>query len=299
MRSRALATLLAAVFALCPRLVSAEPLVGTYASGVPVASDLAWDADGNLYASGTAGNVYKIGPGGSPVTSFATGLGIPWGLAFNASGDLFVTDRTSPGKIWKVSPSGSKSVFVSGLTDPLYIHFDAAGDLYVGEWGARNLKRVSPAGVVTMYAPLLGGPLEEVGDFAFLADGSIIVGVGSNLKIVGAGGSPVTTFATGLASCSGLRPNCDGSYFVSRGVLRDIWLVSSAGAVSRYTGFGNSCLDGPISTASFVSPNGMAVRGRLLYIADRGCNSIRTIELTTCPVSTSATTWGRLKTIYH
>src|SRR5436190_10394098 len=107
MTSRAAATVLAAALALAPRLSTAEPLVGTYATGVPVASDIAWDNSGNLYASGTTGNVYKIGPGGSPVTVFATGMGIPWGLAFGATGELFVTDRTSPGKIWKVAADGS------------------------------------------------------------------------------------------------------------------------------------------------------------------------------------------------
>lgn len=302
MTSRAAAVLLVAVLVLAPRPSLAEPVVGTYASGVPVASDIAWDDSGNLYASGTTGNVYKIGPGGSPVTVFATGMGIPWGLAFGPTGELYVTDRTSPGKIWKVAADGSsKSVFATGLIDPLYIHFDPAGsgDLFVGEWAARNLKRVSPAGLVTMVAPLLGGPLEEVGDFAFLPGGSIIVGVGGALKVVGAGGSPVTTFATGLGSCSGLRKNDDGSYLVSRGSARDIWLVTAGGAISHYTGFGNSCVDGPISTATFVSPNGMAVRGNLLYIADRSCSMIRTLERTDNPTAVVPTTWGRLKSIYR
>lgn len=45
--------------------------VTTYATGVTGAKDLAWDANGALFVSGQGagvGAVYKVGPGGTPVT---------------------------------------------------------------------------------------------------------------------------------------------------------------------------------------------------------------------------------------
>ena len=271
---------------MAPQLSSpaSAQIVGTYATGMTAPSDLAWDSSGNLFVSGNGGLVYKVGPGGSPVTVFASGFNHPFGLEFGASGDLFVSDRT--GIIWKVATNGSKVVFATGLADPTWIHFDDAGNLFVAEWSVRNLKRVSPTGVVTMYAPLLGAVSNEVGDFTILPSGIIEVGVGNDIKRVGIGGSPVTTIAAGLGACYGMRRNGDGSFFVTRGPSRDIWYVSPSGVGSCYVG-GSGCADGPIAIASFFYPDGVRVHDGVLYIADHTCRSVRRFNLSEVPMPTA------------
>lgn len=279
--------------------------VTTYVSGVNLASDIAWDASGNMYVSGSMGGigqVYKIAPGGGSFTTFATGFTIPYGLAFSAAGDLYVADRGSVtianGRIWKVTPSGTATVFASGLLDPMFIAFDAAGDLFVGEWNGRNLKRISPTGVVSMYAPGLGAAGEEVGGLQIMPSGDIYVGVGPNIKKVGAGGSPVTVVASGLVGIMGLHRNGDGSFFIARGALHDVWSVTTAGVGSRYAGVAISCTDGPIATASFNQPVSVRLRGDVLYIADRGCHRVRTIDLAgSVPVAPS--TMGGVKSLFR
>jgi hypothetical protein len=303
----------AAASALLGLLLSAPLLAGnaraadvtTYVSGVTAASDIAWDASGNMYVSGSVGGVgqvYKIAPGGGSFTTFATGFTIPYGLAFSTSGDLYVADRvgttTANGRIWKVTPGGVATIFASGLFDPMFLQFDSAGDLYVTEWNGRNLKRVSPAGVVSMVAAGLGAVGEECGGLQVMPSGDVYVGVGPNIKKVGPGGSPITVVASGLAGIMGMHRNDDGSFYIARGSLHDVWSVSTAGAGSRYAGVAIGCVDGPLATASFSQPVGLRMRDGVLYIADRNCHRVRTIDLNG-PTPAVNATWGRVKSTYR
>lgn len=308
MTSRAYALLFVAAVLCGPPLVSPSNAqnVTTYATGVSGAKDLAWDASGVLFVSGQGGgvgSVYKVGPGGAPVTTFATGFTDPWGLAFSSSGDLYVADRGSisvanSGRIWKVAPDGSKTVFASGLGDPLFIDFGPSGDLFVGEWGPRNLKRVSPAGVVTMYAAGVAAVGENVGGIVIAPTGEIHVGTESHIRTVGPGGSPVTVFASGLVSVVGLVRSSDGGFFSGQYSHHDVWQVTSSGVVSDWAGGGIGCVDGPRLTSEFITPAGVRIRAGTLYIADAGCNRVRTIELPGA-TPTIRGTWGRVKSLYR
>lgn len=295
------AALLAALLLTSP---SNAQNVNTYATGVNGAKDLAWDPGGFLYVSGQGGgiaSVYKVGPGGSPVTTFATGFTDPWGLAFGASGDLYVADRgvisvANSGRIWKVAPDGSKTVFVSGLGDPMFITFDAGGDLFVGEWGPRNLKRVSPAGVVTLYAAGVVPVGENLGGLVIEPTGEIYIGSETFIRRVGAGGSPVTVFASGLVSTVGLVRSPDGGFFSGQYSHHDVWKVTAEGVASHWAGGGIGCVDGPRLTAELHTPAGVRIHDNRLYIADAGCNRVRVVDEV---VPSVQGTWGRVKSLYR
>ena len=79
-------------------------------------SALAFDRAGYLYASSRSeGTVYRISAEGvGAVTTFAEGMGIATGLAFDAAGNLFVGDRS--GTIFKISPD--KEIFVFATLEP-------------------------------------------------------------------------------------------------------------------------------------------------------------------------------------
>lgn len=304
MTSRASALLSVAL--LLTTSVSNAQNVTTYASGVSGAKDLAWDASGNLFVSGQGGgvgSVFKVGPGGAPVTTFATGFTEPWGLAFDAAGDLFVADRgvisiANSGRIWRVAPDGSKTVFVSGLGDPMFIDFGPSGDLFVGEWGPRNLKRVSPAGVVTMFAAGVAAVGENVGGFVIAPTGEIYVGTETHIRVVGSGGSPVTLFASGLVSVVGLVRSSDGGFYSGQYSHHDVWQVTAGGVGSDWAGGGIGCVDGPRLSAEFITPAGVRIRDGTLYIADAGCNKVRTIDLPGV-TPTVRGTWGRVKSLHR
>lgn len=81
---------------------------------------LAFGPDSYLYASSRAeGTVYRISPEGDHISTFAEGMGIATGLAFDRDGNLFVGDRS--GTIFKVGPYGSRNtgeVFVFATLEP-------------------------------------------------------------------------------------------------------------------------------------------------------------------------------------
>ncbi len=81
---------------------------------------LAFGPDSYLYASSRAeGTVYRISPEGDHISTFAEGMGVATGIAFDHDGNLFVGDRS--GTIFKVGPYGSRNpgeVFVFATLEP-------------------------------------------------------------------------------------------------------------------------------------------------------------------------------------
>ena len=116
------------------------PFVSAGLSGV---TGLAFDQSGNLYAANDpdglagTGTISKISPAGV-VSTFATGLTTPRGLAVDLNGNIYVSSATL-NTIKKVSPTGVMSAFVSaGLTSPRGLAFDTNGILYVANSGANT-----------------------------------------------------------------------------------------------------------------------------------------------------------------
>ena len=81
------------------------------------ATGLAFGPDGYLYASSRAeGTVYRISPEGA-MSTYAEGMGIATGIAFDAEGNLFVGDRS--GTIFKIGPDRKRSAQSSDPGDPV------------------------------------------------------------------------------------------------------------------------------------------------------------------------------------
>jgi uncharacterized protein YecT (DUF1311 family) len=117
------------------------------------ASDLAFDAAGNLFERGND-SIFKFAPDGKKST-FASGLSTygVYNLAFNAAGDLFVSDEDSH-SILKFTPDGKKSTFASGLgTYGVYnLAFDAAGNLFVSDGDSHSILKFTPDGKKSTFA---------------------------------------------------------------------------------------------------------------------------------------------------
>jgi sugar lactone lactonase YvrE len=101
------------------------------------ATGIAFGPDGFLYASSRAeGTVYRISPEGA-ISTYAEGMGIATGIAFDRSGNLFVGDRS--GTIFKIapgsSPGSSGEIFVYATLEPsiaaYHLAFNDAGTLFV------------------------------------------------------------------------------------------------------------------------------------------------------------------------
>ncbi len=113
---------------------------------------------GDVFVSVGNGLVQEWKPDGTFVQTLdtTTGSAETTGLAFNASGNLYVTDWTFGG-VTKFTPAGSPSPFGSGYTGhPESIVFDAAGNAYVGQadaTGASLLKFDSAGQPVASFSP--------------------------------------------------------------------------------------------------------------------------------------------------
>lgn len=101
---------------------------------------LAFDGAGNLYAADAVDvTIFKFAPDGTRTVfvgpSAFTSTQLPAGLAFDASGNLFVTTlgNRPNDAILVFTPTGMESTFATGLNNPHGMAFDAAGNLFVAE----------------------------------------------------------------------------------------------------------------------------------------------------------------------
>src|SRR5439155_7221233 len=115
-----------------------------FASGLDHPECLAFDRDGDLWAGGEAGQVYRIDPVGQ-VRTVATLGGFNGGIAFSPLDHALYVCNPSLGLV-RVQADGRHEVFATeagghSLVCPNYPVFDRRGRLYVtdsGTWRKRN-----------------------------------------------------------------------------------------------------------------------------------------------------------------
>lgn len=114
-----------------------------FVEGLDHPEGVALGVDGNIYAGGEAGQVYRINYHTRHVEHYGTTKGMNLGLALDAEGNVYMCN---PGDhaVKKVTPAGAVSLYSAGNADrqmiaPNYLAFDNAGNLYVtdcGNWKA-------------------------------------------------------------------------------------------------------------------------------------------------------------------
>lgn len=132
---------------------------------------LTGDDAGNLYTTGRGANpcpVWRISlasPALVPV-GFVPATCSPSGIAFNASGDLFLSDND---KIWTLTPNASNpptaTVYASGVPGTNGLAFDRAGNLWTGDGttGQGRVWRIPPGGGVGVEMFRVQPVLNQVG----------------------------------------------------------------------------------------------------------------------------------------
>ena len=93
----------------------------------------------------------KVTPGGT-VSTFATGLLGPEGLAFGLNGDLYIAQNGDG--VEQVPPNGQPVDIANGpmFDDPSGIAVDIFGNIYVANSGNGTVVEVVPWGVITQFA---------------------------------------------------------------------------------------------------------------------------------------------------
>jgi len=139
------------------------------------ASGMAFDGAGNLFVGTGNGSIFKLAPDGKRST-FASGLQ-PEHLAFDRSGNLFVSDRNNQ-SILKLTPDGKKSTFAIGIKDPVDLTFDDKSNLFVLDSDSNSIFRFTPDGKQSTFASGLTHPVDLAIDrggnlFVTASDGTI------------------------------------------------------------------------------------------------------------------------------
>ncbi|MEL6894726.1 MAG: NHL repeat-containing protein [Planctomycetota bacterium] len=106
----------------------------TIASGLSQPAELGFDSAGNLFFSSVfSDSIEQISPSGT-LSTFATGLDHPEGLAISMSGDIFVANQgngINPSAIIRFDQAGNRTTFTTALLDATRgLEFDDAGFLY-------------------------------------------------------------------------------------------------------------------------------------------------------------------------
>ena len=129
-----------------------------FATGVRLSDGnrLAFDAAPNLFVlspSGeyhVGGTILKFSRDGSR-SAFATDVGLPYSLAIDSAGNLFVSDWDT-GSIYKLTPKGDKSIFATTEIAAKILACDQAGNLFAGVPLKQSIFKYEPGGSKSDFA---------------------------------------------------------------------------------------------------------------------------------------------------
>ncbi len=236
---------------------------------------VALDGAGNVYvADANNHRIRKITPSGevtslagSGLRSFSDGtntvacFNAPSGVVLDGAGNVYVGDSGN-NRIRKITPNGTVTTLAgsgtAGSSDgtntaasfnlPLGVAVDGAGNVFVADMNSHRIRKVAPNGAVTTLAGSSGG----------YADGS---------------GTAAKFFYP-----YGLTLDSTGHVYVADTFNSRIRRITAEGAVTTVTGNSYDFQDGPLPTARFRNPGGLAMDAAgNIYVADTNNERIRMI----------------------
>ncbi|HTW74975.1 MAG TPA: hypothetical protein VMD56_08680 [Steroidobacteraceae bacterium] len=185
------------------------------------------------------------------------------GFAVDSAGKVYVADYGHD-EICEITPAGVVTTLagsgVQGDADgtgsaasfsyPESVALDSAGNVYVADYGNNQIRKITPAGMVTTLA-------------------------GSGVK----GDTDGTGSAASFNGPEGVAVDSAGNVYVADDGNNEIRKVTPAGLVTTLAGLGaQGDADGTGKAASFNGPEGVAVDSAgNVYVADYGNNEIRKI----------------------
>jgi hypothetical protein len=208
-----------------------------------VVSTLAGSTQGDADGIGTAAQFY-----------------LPIGIAVDGVGNLFITDLLNY-KIKKMTPDGMVSTLagtgfagnmdglgtIAQFNAPVGIAVDAAGTLYVTETINGQIRKITPTGTVSTLA-------------------------GNGVRGFADGSGTAAQFSSPI----GIIVDATGNLYVGDVNNSKIRKITPTGEASTFAGSAYGYTDGPLASALFVQPRGIAIDDAgNIYVSDN--NKIRKI----------------------
>ncbi len=303
---------------------------------------VAVDSSGNLYVADSANNEIRlITPAGVVTTLAGTGtagfvdnttgnlaaFNYPTGVTVDASGNIYVADfynnrirkivctslvasactvTTLAGQTSAGSLDGTGAA--AQFNQPSGVAVDSSGNVYVADSANNEIRKITPAGVVTTIAgSTTAGSANGSGTSASFnkpsgvavdSSGNVYVADFLNNEIRMINASDVVSTLAGQTTAGNTNgtgsaaqfhgPNdvavdAAGNVYVADSVNNEIRLVAPTGLVSTLAGTGaQGAVNGAATTATFYSPSGLAVvtsgsAAGQVFVGDLGNNEIREI----------------------
>jgi sugar lactone lactonase YvrE len=236
------------------------------------------------------------------VSTFASGITTPAGLAFDSNGNLYVAQSVSnltQAEIKKVTPAGTVTTFVASATaataakflQPTGVAVDASNNVYFATGNTnRTIRKVSPAGIVSSFADIGTATSSYIiGELVFGPDGNLYAAQNVNpqrvLQISNTGtvNTYVSQTAAGYAGVYGTPYGAafwNGQLYYSDNrpgaPYARIFKVLSPDNITAV----------PVTGVSLNQPSGLAfATNGDLYVANTGTNSI--LKITQAGVATT------------
>ncbi|MFA6086180.1 hypothetical protein [Mucilaginibacter sp.] len=285
-------------------------LVSTVISGLntlPQPSRICSNKDGTLFiSSALQGKVFKVTANGK-ITTILQHRKNPVGLTTAKNGDVYVA-IAGEDQIVKITPKGAVSTLdISiGLNKPLDVAVAENGTLYIADTYNRRIVKLTPKGLATVFAgsTMVFGTSDGVGQqanfcfpsniklatdgFLWVVDGNAEDKVGQKVRRISAKGEVKTIFTEKIENMAILDIAVSKKdKALNTSSVENLFLVHQSNAISYLSIEGIETpmvkkvfagnVDGPLKSARFNTPSGIAIYVDDMYIVDYGNNSLRKI----------------------
>jgi uncharacterized protein (TIGR03437 family) len=248
--------------------VQTKSYVRSVAAGAVLLAGCGLCAQTITTVAGTGVNGYTAD--GSAAT--ATQLNSPSNVAFDSSGNLYISDsgnfrvrKVTGGTVSTYAGDGTpghspdgKSATAVEIDGVFGLNFDTSGNLYLADTGSSCIREVAPGGAIST-------PAGECGVSGFIGDGAAAT-------------------SANISDPAYVLLDAAGDEYIADGANNRVRLVTkSTGFISTFAGLGGAMLSGDGGTAvqaNLYSPRGLALDSAgNLYIADADNNAVRMVTV--------------------